>query len=146
MIAVRITVDRAARSAVIDFTGTSAQLDTNFNAPTSVATAAVLYVFRTLVADEIPLNDGCLRPLRMVIPPGSMLAPEYPAAVVAGNVETSQAITGALYAALGVAGRGLGDDEQRDVRQRAVPVLRDGRLWLGRGRRASTARRWCRPT
>ncbi len=108
VIAVRIEVDRAARSAVIDFTGTSAQLGTNFNAPTSVATAAVLYVFRTLVADEIPLNDGCLRPLRMVIPPGSMLAPEFPAAVVAGNVETSQAITGALYAALGVLAEGSG--------------------------------------
>ena len=72
-----------------------AQLDTNFNAPTSVATAAVLYVFRTLVDDDIPLNDGCLRPLSIVVPGDSMLAPEYPAAVVAGNVETSQAVTGA---------------------------------------------------
>ncbi|HEU5111086.1 MAG TPA: hydantoinase B/oxoprolinase family protein, partial [Micromonosporaceae bacterium] len=96
-IAVRVSVDRAARTATIDFTGTSAQLDTNFNAPSSVVTAAVLYVFRTLVAADIPLNDGCLRPLRLVIPAGSMLAPVYPAAVVAGNVETSQAITGALY-------------------------------------------------
>jgi 5-oxoprolinase (ATP-hydrolysing) len=108
VIAVRITVDRESRSATIDFTGTSAQLDTNFNAPSSVATAAVLYVFRTLVADEIPLNDGCLRPLRIVIPPGSMLSPVYPAAVVAGNVETSQAITGALYAALGAQAEGSG--------------------------------------
>jgi 5-oxoprolinase (ATP-hydrolysing) len=108
VIAVRITVDRERRSATIDFTGTSAQLDTNFNAPSSVATAAVLYVFRTLVADEIPLNDGCLRPLRMIIPPGSMLAPSYPAAVVAGNVETSQAITGALYGALNVQAEGSG--------------------------------------
>ncbi|MFC5993687.1 hydantoinase B/oxoprolinase family protein [Pseudonocardia hispaniensis] len=107
-IVVRVTVDRAARSAVIDFTGTSPQLATNFNAPSSVATAAVLYVFRTLVADDIPLNDGCLRPLRIVIPDGSMLAPRYPAAVVAGNVETSQAITGALYAALGVQAEGSG--------------------------------------
>ncbi|MPY98290.1 MAG: 5-oxoprolinase [Actinophytocola sp.] len=107
-IAVRITVDRAARSATIDFTGTTAQLATNFNAPSAVVTAAVLYVFRTLVADEIPLNDGCLRPLRLVIPPASMLAPEYPAAVVAGNVETSQAITGALYAALGAQAEGAG--------------------------------------
>ncbi|HET9877185.1 MAG TPA: hydantoinase B/oxoprolinase family protein, partial [Mycobacterium sp.] len=98
-IAVRVTVDRASRSATIDFTGTSPQLGTNFNAPSSVATAAVLYVFRTLVADEIPINDGCLRPLRIQIPDGSMLAPGYPAAVVAGNVETSQAITGALLAA-----------------------------------------------
>src|SRR5439155_25881636 len=92
----------------IDFTGSSAQLDTNFNAPTSVVTAAVLYVFRTLVADDIPLNDGCLRPLRIVVPAGSMLAPVYPAAVVAGNVETSQAITGALYAALGIQAEGSG--------------------------------------
>jgi 5-oxoprolinase (ATP-hydrolysing) len=108
VISVRITVDREQRRATIDFTGTSAQLDTNYNAPSSVATAAVLYVFRTLVADEIPLNDGCLRPLRMVVPPGSMLAPTYPAAVVAGNVETSQAITGALYGALNVQAEGSG--------------------------------------
>ncbi|MPY82505.1 MAG: 5-oxoprolinase [Actinophytocola sp.] len=107
-IAVRITVDRAARAATIDFTGTTAQLATNFNAPSAVVTAAVLYVFRTLVADEIPLNDGCLRPLRIVIPAASMLSPEYPAAVVAGNVETSQAITGALYAALGAQAEGAG--------------------------------------
>ena len=108
VISVRITVDRRQRSATIDFTGTSPQLDSNFNAPSSVVTAAVLYVFRTLVADDIPLNDGCLRPLRIVIPAGSMLAPVYPAAVVAGNVETSQAITGALYAALGVQAEGSG--------------------------------------
>ena len=108
VISVRISVDRPARAATIDFTGTSPQLDTNFNAPSSVATAAVLYVFRTLVDDDIPLNDGCLRPLRLVIPDGSMLAPAYPAAVVAGNVETSQAIVGALYAALGVQAEGAG--------------------------------------
>ncbi|MEY9489927.1 5-oxoprolinase (ATP-hydrolyzing) [Streptomyces calvus] len=108
VIRVRVRVDRANRSATIDFTGTSAQLPTNFNAPRSVVDAAVLYVFRTLVADDIPLNDGCLRPLRIVVPPGSMLAPEPPAAVVAGNVETSQAITGALYAALGVQAEGSG--------------------------------------
>jgi 5-oxoprolinase (ATP-hydrolysing) len=108
VIAVRITVDRATRSATVDFTGTSPQLDTNFNAPSSVVTAAVLYVFRTLVADDIPLNDGCLRPLTIVIPPGSMLAPVFPAAVVAGNVETSQAITGALFAALGAQAEGSG--------------------------------------
>ncbi|MGW0662415.1 hydantoinase B/oxoprolinase family protein [Streptodolium elevatio] len=107
-IAVRITVDRANRSATVDFTGTSPQLATNLNAPSSVVSAAVLYVFRTLVADEIPLNEGCLRPLTIVIPPGSMLAPEYPAAVVAGNVETSQAVTGALYAAMGVQAEGSG--------------------------------------
>jgi 5-oxoprolinase (ATP-hydrolysing) len=108
VISVRVTVDRADRSATIDFTGTSPQLETNFNAPSSVVTAAVLYVFRTLVADDIPLNDGCLRPLRIVVPDGSMLAPVYPAAVVAGNVETSQAITGALYAALGIQAEGSG--------------------------------------
>ncbi len=107
-IEVRVDVDRAARTATIDFTGTSDQLDTNFNAPASVATAAVLYVFRTLVDDDIPLNDGCLRPLRIVVPEGCMLAPRYPAAVVAGNVETSQAVTGALYAALGVQAEGSG--------------------------------------
>ncbi|CAM4360092.1 hydantoinase B/oxoprolinase family protein [Nocardiopsis rhodophaea] len=107
-IEVRVSVDREQRGATLDFSGTSAQLDTNFNAPSSVATAAVLYVFRTLVADDIPLNDGCLKPLRINIPPGSMLSPVYPAAVVAGNVETSQAITGALYAALGVQAEGSG--------------------------------------
>ncbi|MEU6276965.1 hydantoinase B/oxoprolinase family protein [Streptomyces populi] len=108
VIRVRVSVDREARSATVDFTGTSAQLATNFNAPLAVVNAAVLYVFRTLVDDDIPLNDGCLRPLRIVVPPGSMLAPEPPAAVVAGNVETSQAITGALYAALGVQAEGSG--------------------------------------
>jgi 5-oxoprolinase (ATP-hydrolysing) len=108
VINVAVRVDRAARSAEIDFTGTSAQLPGNFNAPSSVAMAAVLYVLRTLVADEIPLNSGCLKPVRVIIPPGSMLAPEYPAAVAAGNVETSQAITGALYAALGVMAEGSG--------------------------------------
>lgn len=108
VIRVRVRVDRENRSATVDFTGTSAQLATNFNAPFSVVNAAVLYVFRTLVADDIPLNDGCLRPLRIVVPPRSMLAPEPPAAVVAGNVETSQAITGALYAALGVQAEGSG--------------------------------------
>ncbi|MFF9279219.1 hydantoinase B/oxoprolinase family protein [Streptomyces griseosporeus] len=108
VIRVRVRVDREARAATIDFTGTSPQLDTNFNAPFAVVNAAVLYVFRTLVADDIPLNDGCLRPLRIIVPPGSLLAPRPPAAVVAGNVETSQAITGALYAALGVQAEGSG--------------------------------------
>ncbi len=107
-ISVRITVDREAREATIDFTGTSPQLATNFNAPASVVTAAVLYVFRTLVADDIPLNDGCLRPLHIVVPGGTLLSPAFPAAVVAGNVETSQAVTGALYAALGVQAEGSG--------------------------------------
>ncbi|MEO6748275.1 MAG: hydantoinase B/oxoprolinase family protein, partial [Casimicrobiaceae bacterium] len=99
---VAIRVDRSARSAVIDFSGTSAQQPGNFNAPSAVCKAAVLYVFRTLVDDEIPMNAGCLKPLTIVIPRGSMLAPEYPAAVVAGNVETSQVVTDALYGALGV--------------------------------------------
>ncbi|WP_210592049.1 hydantoinase B/oxoprolinase family protein [Streptomyces sp. GESEQ-35] len=108
VIRVSVRVDRENRSATVDFTGTSPQLSSNFNAPFAVVNAAVLYVFRTLVADDIPLNDGCLRPLDIVVPPGSMLAPEPPAAVVAGNVETSQAITGALYAALGVQAEGSG--------------------------------------
>ena len=108
VIKVAVRVDRAARSAEIDFTGTSAQLPGNFNAPSSVAMAAVLYVLRTLVADEIPLNSGCLKPVRVIIPPGCMLAPTYPAAVAAGNVETSQAITGALYGALRVMAEGSG--------------------------------------
>ena len=99
---VAIRVDRAARSAVVDFSGTSGQLPNNFNAPSSVCMAAVLYVFRTLVDDEIPLNAGCLKPLQVIIPPGSMLNPHYPASVVSGNVETSTCITNALYGALGV--------------------------------------------
>ena len=99
---VAITVDQQARQATIDFSGTSAQQNTNFNAPKAVAIAAVLYVFRTLVDDDIPLNAGCLKPLQIIIPEGSMLNPVYPAAVVAGNVETSTCITNALYGALGV--------------------------------------------
>jgi 5-oxoprolinase (ATP-hydrolysing) len=101
-VSVDIRIDKAARRAVIDFAGTSPQLDSNFNAPSSVCRAAVLYVFRTLVDDEIPMNEGCLKPLDIRIPDGSMLKPEYPAAVVAGNVETSQVITDTLYGALGV--------------------------------------------
>ena len=100
-IKVAVSVDAAARSAVIDFTGTSAQLPNNFNAPSAVCMAAVLCVFRTLVDDEIPLNAGCLKPLTVIIPPGSMLNPQYPASVVSGNVETSTCITNALYGALG---------------------------------------------
>ena len=108
VIKVAVRVDRAERSAEIDFTGTSRQVTGNFNAPSSVAKAAVLYVLRSLVADEIPLNSGCLKPVRVIIPPGCLLAPEYPAAVAAGNVETSQAITGALFGALGVMAEGSG--------------------------------------
>ena len=101
-IQVTITIDHEKCKAKIDFTGTSPQLDTNFNAPAAVCKAAVLYVFRTLVNDDIPLNAGCLKPLEIIIPERCMLNPCYPAAVVAGNVETSQAITDALYGALGV--------------------------------------------
>jgi len=101
-ITVAIKIDHATRSARIDFTGTSPQARSNFNAPSAVCRAAVLYVFRTLVDDTIPMNEGCLKPLEVVIPEGSMLNPRYPAAVVAGNVETSQCITDTLYGALGV--------------------------------------------
>ncbi|MEA5464940.1 hydantoinase B/oxoprolinase family protein [Leptothoe sp. PORK10 BA2] len=96
-----IAIKPAARSARIDFTGTSPQQDNNFNAPLAVCKAAVLYVFRTLVDDDIPLNAGCLQPLEIIVPEGCLLNPRYPAAVVAGNVETSQAVTNALYGALG---------------------------------------------
>jgi len=101
-IRVAIRVDAKSRSAEIDFSGTSPQQTNNFNAPTAVCMAAVLYVFRTLVDDDIPLNAGCLKPLKVIIPPASMLNPDPPASVVAGNVETSTCITNALFGALGV--------------------------------------------
>jgi len=101
-IRVKISIGADRRSAKIDFTGTTPQLPSNFNAPSAVCMAAVLYVFRSLVDDDIPLNAGCLKPLEVVIPAGCMLNPRFPAAVVAGNVETSQCITDALYGALGV--------------------------------------------
>ncbi|PKU23584.1 hydantoinase B/oxoprolinase family protein [Telmatospirillum siberiense] len=107
-ISVSVRVDRAARRAVVDFTGTSGQRPNNFNAPSAICKACVLYVFRTLVDQPIPLNAGCLRPLEIIIPPASMLDPRPPAAVVAGNVETSQAIVDALYGALGVMAAGQG--------------------------------------
>jgi 5-oxoprolinase (ATP-hydrolysing) len=100
-IKVKITVDRERREASVDFTGTSPQQPSNFNAPEPVTRAAVLYVFRVMVDDDIPMNAGCLRPINIVIPQQSMLSPEYPAAVVAGNVETSQAVTDTLFGALG---------------------------------------------
>jgi 5-oxoprolinase (ATP-hydrolysing) len=100
VIRVNITVDKEKREATVDFTGTSPQQPTNFNAPEPVARAAVLYVFRVMVDDDIPMNGGCLRPINIVIPKRSMLSPEYPAAVVAGNVETSQAVTDTLFGAL----------------------------------------------
>ena len=107
-IRVRITFDKARRAATVDFTGTSGQLPNNFNAPSAVARSAVLYVFRCLVEDDIPLNEGCLKPIRIIIPEDSMLAPKYPAAVAAGNVETSQALVDALFGALGVAAESQG--------------------------------------
>ena len=102
LICVAIRIDKKARKAVVDFTGTSEQRPNNFNAPLPVCRAAVLYVFRTLVKDDIPLNAGCLKPIEIIAPEGCMLNPQYPAAVVAGNVETSQCVTDALYGALGV--------------------------------------------
>ncbi len=108
VIRVAITVDREKREAIVDFTGTSPQQPTNFNAPAPVTRAAVLYVFRLLVDDDIPMNAGCLRPIRIVVPEGSMLSPRYPAAVVAGNVETSQAVTDTLFGALGGLGSAQG--------------------------------------
>jgi len=101
-IRVSIRVDAQRRSAVLDFTGTSEQRANNFNAPKSITMAAVLYVFRTLVDDAIPLNAGCLKPIEVIVPEGCMLNPRHPAAVVAGNVETSSCVTNALYGALGV--------------------------------------------
>jgi len=100
-VSVAIRVNRESRSATVDFAGTSGQQPNNFNAPYSICRAATLYVFRTLVDDPIPLNDGCMRPIALKVPPGSMLNPDYPAAVVAGNVETSQVITDCLFAATG---------------------------------------------
>jgi 5-oxoprolinase (ATP-hydrolysing) len=100
-VSVSVRVDRKARTAVVDFAGTSTQQDDNFNAPYSICRAATLYVFRTLVDDPIPLNDGCMRPITLNVPEGSMLNPLYPAAVVAGNVETSQVVTDCLFAAMG---------------------------------------------
>ncbi len=108
VIRVQIGVDRGKREAVIDFSGTSPQLTNNFNAPASICRAAVLYCFRTLVDEDIPMNEGCLKPLKLVIPEGSMLSPCYPAAVVAGNVETSQAIVDTLFGALQIMGAAQG--------------------------------------
>ena len=100
-VAVSIRIDKLSRSATFDFTGTSLQLADNFNAPRAIVRAAALYVVRTLIDDAIPMNDGCLRPIELIVPEGSMLAPAFPAAVVAGNVETSQVVTDALFAATG---------------------------------------------
>jgi len=105
---VTITIDPAKRGATVDFTGTSDQRPNNFNAPAAVTRAAVLYVFRTLVDEDIPMNEGCLKPINLVLPKGCMLNPVYPAAVVAGNVETSQVVVDALYGALGTMGASQG--------------------------------------
>jgi 5-oxoprolinase (ATP-hydrolysing) len=105
-IQVTLRVDAPNRGAEIDFTGTSEQQDNNFNAPKAVCMAAVLYVFRTLVSDEIPLNAGCLKPLKVIVPEGCMLNPNPPASVVAGNVETSTCVTNAIFGALGVMAAG----------------------------------------
>jgi 5-oxoprolinase (ATP-hydrolysing) len=102
VVKVKVSIDRERRQATVDFSGSSPQRPNNFNAPSAVCRAAVLYVFRTLVEDDIPMNEGCLKPIDLIIPEGSMLNPTYPAAVVAGNVETSQVITDTLYGALGV--------------------------------------------
>ena len=125
-IRVKISFDKERREATVDFTGTSPQRPTNFNAPSAVCRSAVLYVFRTLVDDNIPLNEGCLKPINIVIPKGCMLAPEYPAAVVAGNTETSQSRDRRAVRRSRRARGEPRDDEQRHLRQRHAPVLRDG--------------------
>ena len=153
---VEVRVDNAARSAVVDFTGTSPQLDNNFNAPGAIAVAAVLYVFRTLVNDDIPLNDGCLVPLSIVLPEGSMLRPNSPASVVAGNVETSMCIVNALYGALGVLASSQGTMNNftfGNARHQyyetisGVPgPVRSASTRPVRATRVSPAPRWCRHT
>ena len=101
-IQVAISVHKAQRTATIDFTGTSPQNEWNYNAPLAVCRAVVLYVFRTLVGTDIPMNEGCLKPLTLIVPAGSMINPDSPAAVISGNTEVSQAIADTLYGALGV--------------------------------------------
>ena len=124
----KITVDREKREATVDFTGTSPVMKNNFNAPEPVARAAVLYAFRVMVEDMIPMNAGCLRPINIIIPDGCMLRPAYPAAVVAGNVETSQHVTNAHVRRHGRARQRARHDEQPHLRQRDLPVLRDDLL------------------
>jgi len=108
VIKVAITIDKKAKKALVDFTGTSPQSATTFNAPEPITRACVLYVFRTLVDDDIPMNAGCLRHIKIVVPKGSLLKPKYPAPVAGGNVETSQTIVNCLYGALGVLGSAQG--------------------------------------
>jgi 5-oxoprolinase (ATP-hydrolysing) len=145
-IRVRIAVDRAARRATVDFTGTTAQLATNYNAPEPVTRAAVLYVFRCLVDDAIPMNEGVMKPLDVILPKGTMLSPEYPAAVIAGNVETSQAVTNALFLALGVMAGAQGTmnnttwgDATRQYYETVCGGAGAGRLNDGRGHAGCSA-------
>ena len=135
---------RSNRRARVDFSATSPEQSNNFNAPEPVTRAATLYVFRVMVDEPIPMNAGCLKPIDIVIPERSMLKPAYPAAVVAGNVETSQIVTNCLFAAMKAHGAEPGHHEQPHLRQRQVPVLRDhllgqsGRPRLRRHRPACT--------
>ena len=145
VIKARISVDKKKRMATVDFSGTSPQQPNNFNAPEPVTRAAVLYVFRVMVDDDIPMNAGCLRPIRIVIPKKSLLSPEYPAAVVAGNVETSQEVTNCLFGALGAMAGGAGHHEQPQFRQCALSVLRDDLLRLAGRTRLSRHRRRAHP-
>ncbi len=135
VIRVRISVDKRKREATVDFTGTSPQQPDNFNAPEPVTRAAVLYVFRVMVDDDIPMNAGCLRPIRVILPEGSMLKPRYPAAVVAGNVEVSQAVTDTLFAALGALGSAQGTMNNLTFGDADDPVLRDDLLGRAGGPR-----------
>ena len=125
VVKVKISIDKEARRATVDFTGTSAQQPWNFNAPAAVTRAAVLYVFRTLVDDDIPMNEGCLKPIDIVLPEGSIVACRYPAAVCAGNVETSQWVTDTLYGALGVLAAAQGTMNNFTFGNATLPVLRD---------------------
>ena len=145
VVAVKITVDKKKREATVDFTGTSPQQGTNFNAPEPVTRAAVLYVFRVMVDDDIPMNAGCLRPIHIVIPENSMLAPRYPAAVVAGNVEVSQMVTDTLVWRARRHGGRAGHHEQCQFRQRQVSVLRDHLLRLAGRSRLPRHRRRAHP-
>jgi 5-oxoprolinase (ATP-hydrolysing) len=122
------------RSAKVDFSGTSEAKPNNFNAPAPVTRAAVLYVFRVMVEGDIPMNAGCLEPIEIVIPEGSMLAPQYPRAVVAGNVETSQHVTNALFGALGALGSSQGSMNNLTFGNEALSILRDDLLRRARGR------------
>ena len=145
VVRVAVRVNAADRTAEIDFTGTSPQLAGNFNAPSSVAMAAVLYVFRTLVDDDIPLNSGCLQPLTVIIPPGTHALPAVPGRGRGGQRGDLPGRHRGAVRGAGRDGGGFGDDEQRDVRQREVPVLRDGGQRLRAPATASTAPTWCRP-